>query len=173
MLSRYLTDDHTRLDALLARAVADPACFDVEAFEQFRTGLLRHIGIEEKILFPEAKRLAGERPLPGLDRVRMEHAALASLLVPTPDRALALEIAALLRIHNAREEGKGALYQLCESLPGFDGEALTRRARAAAPPPLAAHFDGEGAMRTAAEALSSAERSFARRREREHGPTAT
>ena len=54
----YLMEDHERLHRLLARAAGEP--FDHEAFEQFRGGLLRHIGIEEKLLFSEVRRRLGE-----------------------------------------------------------------------------------------------------------------
>jgi hypothetical protein len=156
-LSRYLIEDHARLHRLLAAAIANPDHFDCDAFEQFRAGILRHIGIEEKILLPDARRRRDGEPLPIGETLRAEHAALASLLVPTPDPALAREIEALLRRHDAREEGPGGLYELCETLAGDDEELLLARARAASPPPLARHFDGQGTMRTAAEALRAAE----------------
>jgi hypothetical protein len=141
-------EDHARLHRLLAAATADPARFDHEAFEQFRAGLLRHIGIEEKILLPEARRRRGGEPLPIAQTLRSEHGALASLLVPTPDHALAREIEALLSRHDAREEGAGGLYEQCERLLHDHAGALLARARETAPPPLAPHFDGPGTVRT-------------------------
>ncbi|NUN68783.1 MAG: hemerythrin domain-containing protein, partial [Bacteroidetes bacterium] len=48
----YLADDHDRLDRAFQRAVAAPGTVDEEAYREFRQGLLRHIGIEEKILIP-------------------------------------------------------------------------------------------------------------------------
>ncbi|MGZ3405282.1 MAG: hemerythrin domain-containing protein, partial [Polyangia bacterium] len=109
-LRRYMTDDHQRLDALLDRATADAGHFDAEAFERFRAGLLRHIGIEEKILLRDARQRRGGEPLPVAARLRVEHAAIASLLVPTPDAALAGEIRQLLEAHNVLEEADGGLY---------------------------------------------------------------
>ena len=44
---RYLADDHRRLDALLERAMSDPENIDAAAYAQFRSGLLKHIGVEE------------------------------------------------------------------------------------------------------------------------------
>ena len=87
-LSSYLLEDHARLDALLLKSVADPAHFDHEAFESFRSGLLRHIGIEEKLLLPAARKQNGGKPLALAHALHVEHAALASLMVPTPDAAL-------------------------------------------------------------------------------------
>jgi hypothetical protein len=146
-------DDHDRLDRLLAAALEAPY-FDRDAFEAFRAGLLRHIGIEEKLLFP-ALRLRGL----AIDAtLRREHSAIAALLVPTPDRALAAELHALVARHNAREEGAGGLYDAAEALLGADADDVLTRARAAAEPPLARHFDGPGTHRTADGALRAAER---------------
>src|SRR6516225_4464762 len=41
-LTKFLEDDHRRLEALLERADTD-----VAAYEEFREGLLRHIAMEE------------------------------------------------------------------------------------------------------------------------------
>ena len=49
---RYLADDHRRLDALLERAMSDPENIDAAAYAQFRSGLLKHIGVEEKVFLP-------------------------------------------------------------------------------------------------------------------------
>jgi hypothetical protein len=166
MLTAWLTEDHARLDALLKASVADAQRFDADAFEQFRAGLLRHIAIEEKILLPAVREKRGGKPLPIAGVLRVEHAALASLLVPTPDHALAAEIAALLFQHNQKEEDATGLYAECAALLGTDGDALFERARATAPPPLAKHFDGAGTFRSAREALEAAKRTAARRRSR-------
>ena len=160
-LRRYMTEDHARLDALLAAATAGDA-FDADAFERFRAGLLRHIGIEEKILLSDARARRGGEPLPRAARLRVEHAAIASLLVPTPTPAIAAELRALLDAHNAVEEGDGGLYDELDALAAGDAERLLERARAAVEPPMARHFDGAGVMRTAAEALALAERNAAR-----------
>src|SRR5690606_1000117 len=108
-ITEYLLRDHQRLRALLERArAADP--LDEEAFAAFRAGLLRHIAIEEKLLWPAARRARGDRPLEQARALRIEHAALGSLLVPTPDAALCDEIRSLLGAHDAREEGEGGVY---------------------------------------------------------------
>ena len=161
-LGRYLAEDHARLDGLLARALASPT-FDLEAFEAFRAGLLRHIGIEEKLLLPEARRRRGGEPLPEAARLRREHGALAALMVPTPDRALAGELAALLSAHNAVEEGPTGVYAGCDALVGDDAAELVARMEAVVAPPVAAHFDGAGTVRTAAAALALADRHRPRR----------
>lgn len=145
--------DHERLDALLERSLADAERFDVQAFEELRAGLLRHIGIEERILLADARRRRGGDPLPEAKMLRVEHGALASLLVPTPDHALVAEIRTLLHSHDAREEGPEGLYETCERLAGKEAAELADRVRKAPAVPLATHVDGLGAKRTAAGAL--------------------
>lgn len=159
----YLTGDHARLHWLLDQAAAAEP-FDHAAFEEFRGGLLRHIGIEEKLLLPEIKRRLG-RPLDDARQLRIEHGALTSLLVPTPDAALAAEIKSLLRRHDAREEGPDAVYARCEAILGEEASAALAEAAQKVPAvPMARHFDGQGVHRTAESALAGAERSAARRR---------
>jgi hypothetical protein len=157
-LSQYMAAEHRRLEAFLDQSVADPARFDSAAFEAFRAGLLRHIGIEEKILLADARRRRGGEPLPEAKRLRVQHGALASLLVPTPDHALVEEIRTLLGPHDALEEGPDGMYAACERLAGEAVPALLERVKNAPPVPLAPHFDGAGVHRTAAGALRGASR---------------
>lgn len=153
----YLTADHARLHALLA-AAADGLRFDADTFETFRAGLLRHIGIEEKLVFAAARRALGGEPLERALELRVEHGALSSLLVPTPDPALCVEIRSLLSAHDAKEEGPDGVYAACERLfSPSESEALAVRAAAFPEVPLARHFDGPGVHRTAASALASAQ----------------
>ncbi len=153
-LTRYLERDHVKIDELLEAAVRDPHHFDHVAFERARARLLRHIGIEEKILLPDAKRRRGGEPLPLARFLRRDHGAIASLLVPTPDHALVRELRSILSAHNPLEEGPGGLYAICEELAGDESGELLRRAKAAPEVPLAKHFDGPRATRSAAEALA-------------------
>jgi hypothetical protein len=163
-LARYLEDDHARLAALLRAAIADERRFDTASFEEFRAGLLRHIGIEEKLLLPAARRRRGA-PIADAATLRLEHSALASLMVPTPDRALVAEITRLLEWHNAREEGDDGVYAQCTALATDEEQSLLEQSRATPPPPLAKHFDGAGVHRTADEALRAAESHHARRKQ--------
>jgi hypothetical protein len=144
-LEQYLADDHVRLDALLRASVADPRRFDHDRFEEFRAGLLRHIGIEEKLLIARLRR-RGE-PLPVAKQLREDHAALASLMVPTPDHGLVREIGERLARHNALEEGAGGFYEECVKLLGEEATSILEQARVVAPPPLAPHFDSGQAPR--------------------------
>ena len=77
--------------------------------------------------------------------------------MPTPDLALAAELATLLHAHDAIEEDPGGVYDQCEALLGPEVSAeLAERAQGVSAPPLAPHFDGERAHRTAESALGAA-----------------
>jgi hypothetical protein len=157
-----LENDHRRLERLLDESLRPDGSIDLASYAEFRAGLLRHIGIEEKVVFPAASRALGA-PLPFARELRIEHAAITSLLVPTPDRGLVGELRALLAAHDAREEGEGA-YARCDALLGTAraDEALAAAERYPAVP-VAKHFDGHGVHRTAASALSAARNARSRR----------
>ena len=130
---RYLRADHERLEALLARTTARPEAIDLEAYDAFRlVGLLRHIGLEEKILLPAARR----RRVPAAARLRLDHGALAALFVPTPTRAIVAAIRAILAEHNRIEEAPGGVYDLCEQLAGAADAELLAALRAAPEVPV-------------------------------------
>jgi hypothetical protein len=138
----FLTDDHTRLDALLRRAVASVGVIDYEAYQQFRAGLLRHIAMEEKVLFPEARLRRSGEALPIWNQLRADHAALAALLVPSPTPEILAVIRDILEGHNQLEEQPAGVYELCEELAGTQAGALLGRLRAVPEVKVARHFDG-------------------------------
>ena len=55
-LHHFFSQDHHRIETLLDKASAQPGEIDMEYYHQFRTGLLRHIKMEEKTLFPAARK---------------------------------------------------------------------------------------------------------------------
>ena len=73
-IAAYLHADHERLRRLLHRATAATE-LDLAAFADFRRGLLRHIGIEEKLLLPAARGARGGSPLERARDLRIDHAA--------------------------------------------------------------------------------------------------
>jgi hypothetical protein len=157
-VTEYLVEDHRRLAALLERATAHTS-LDQAAFAAFRAGLLRHIAIEEKLLFPTARRARGGSPIERQRELRIEHAAIASLLVPTPDLALCKELVTLLTSHEAKEEGAAGVYAACEQcLSEEESHALAVQAQAFPGVRVAPHFDGPQVPRTAARALVAAQR---------------
>jgi hypothetical protein len=123
-ITRFLQDDHRRLGTLLERALAKPAAIDAAAYAEFRTGLLRHIAMEEKVLLPAAQRARGGEPVPSAARLRLDHGALAALLVPPPSAAIGSAIRTILERHNAVEEGPDGTYEECERLMGGEADAL-------------------------------------------------
>jgi len=139
-VARYLMNDHDRLDALLARATADSGHIDTEAFAAFRKGLLRHIGLEEKILLPAAREALG-RPVEGADRLRANHMKIVALMVPSPTHALVAQLREILVPHNEFEEAPGGVYEACERLAAGD-PTLLDRLRGAPEVPVRPHFDG-------------------------------
>ncbi len=152
-IARHLFEDHARLDALLAQAVAGEGPLSREPFDAFRAGLLRHIALEAKILFPALREASGGEPLPILRRLRVDHGALASLLVPTPTRELVAEIRSILDPHNGVEEGEGGLYQRCDAALAARAAELVERMRAYPPVRTAAYSDGPRVLRRAEDAL--------------------
>ena len=78
-LHQFFTNDHRRLEALLA-ATENSGCADMDSYSSFRTGLLKHIKMEEKILFPAAQKANKGVPLPFTAQLRLDHAAITSLL---------------------------------------------------------------------------------------------
>ena len=121
---RYLADDHRRLDGLLERATSDPEDIDAAAYSQFRAGLLKHIGMEEKVLLPAAQRRRGGEQLLVAPKLRLDHGALAALLVPSPTGPIVAAIRAILEAHNPIEEDLGGVYDLCEELARAEADQI-------------------------------------------------
>lgn len=158
-LHRFFSADHRRLDALLRRSVAE---VDLATFGEFRAGILRHIGMEEKVLFAAARRARGGEPLDLAARLRVDHGAIAALLVPTPTPALVAEILSLLGPHNRREEEPGGVYDACDEALGPAGaEQLAEELRSFPEPPLKPYNDGPEVQRHLEETLARARRQWA------------
>ena len=104
--------------------MSDPINIDASAYAQFRSGLLKHIGMEEKVLLPAAQKLRGGEPLPVAPKLRLDHGALAALLVPTPTAPLVAAIRAILKAHNPIEEDPGGIYEQCEELAGAEASGF-------------------------------------------------
>jgi len=156
LVTRFLVEDHRRLDQLLQTAVAHADHMDQGAYTQFRTGLLRHIGMEEKILLPAAQQLRGGEPLPIATKLRLDHGALAALLVPTPTGAIIAKIRAILEGHNISEEGPGGLYETCDELAGDEAEHILAKLQAAPEVIVMPHSDGPAVMSAVHRALERA-----------------
>lgn len=159
LITEHLSEDHARLDALLERAVAGVGALDRDAYDAFRAGLLRHIAVEEKILLPALRdALGGEAP--ERRRLRIDHGALAALLVGTPSPELVREIRSILEPHNALEERAAGLYARCDELLAARAAEILERIRAYPPVKVAAYSDGPRVLRTAEDALAVSAKQF-------------
>ncbi len=159
-IARFLAEDHDRLDGLLRQALARPEGVERAPFDAFRSGLLRHIALEEKILLPAARAARGGEPLALARRLRIDHGAITSLLVPTPTPEIAAELRSILQPHNVAEEEPGGLYETCDALLAGQADALVARMRAYPEVKVARYQDGPRVHRTAASALASSARQF-------------
>jgi Hemerythrin HHE cation binding domain len=161
-LHRFFAADHGRLDALLSRSVAGAGALDLEAFREFRAGILRHIGMEEKVLFPAAREARGGQPLPIAPRLRVDHGAIAALLVPTPTRAIVDKILAVLGPHNRREEDPAGVYDACDdALGAAAAERLVAELQSFPEPPLKPYNDGPETFRHIEDAVERSRRQWA------------
>lgn len=115
-LYQFFTNDHHRLEKLLKKATEQPGEIDMNYYHQFRTGLLRHIKMEEKIFYPAAKNVNPELMQALIPRYRLEHGALTALMVPPPTLSLIKAIIHVLEKHDLAEEEPGGMYDVCESL---------------------------------------------------------
>jgi Hemerythrin HHE cation binding domain len=162
-LTRHLAEDHDRLEALLARAVAAPGAVEREAYDAFRAGLLRHIALEEKILVPALREALGGEPPPEWRRLRIDHGAIASLLVPSPTGELVQELRSILDPHDDFEEAPDGLYARADALLAPRADELLARMRAYPPVKVAAYSDGPRVLRRAEDALRQSALQFERR----------
>ena len=166
-LHRFFSADHRRLDALLKRSIAEPGRVDLAPFGEFRAGILRHIGMEEKVLFVAARRARGGEPLELAARLRVDHGAIAALLVPTPTPALVGQILSVLVPHNRREEEPGGVYDACdEALGPAEAEGLAQELDRFSEPPLKPYNDSPEVQKHIEENLALAWRQWGPTHER-------
>ena len=153
-ITEFLEKDHRRLDTLFAAAGRD-AEIALQPNGRFREGLLRHIGIEEKILLPA---LAGKigAPLKLIEKLRLDHGALTNLFVPAPSREILNALVAILAPHNRLEEEPGGFYDACELLLAAEAQALVARMRAAPEVPLRPYSKRPEALEAAKRAMARA-----------------
>lgn len=160
-LFRFFADDHRRLDEILRRAGTPRGRVDAALFEQFRGGLLRHIGMEEKLLLPAARAARGGAALAVARLLRTDHGAIAALLVPTPTPEVLERILSVLGPHNALEEEPDGLYETCDRLLADEAAALLEKLRAFPEVPMAPHQDSPLVEKHIAETLALARKARA------------
>lgn len=154
-LYRLMAAEHAELGELLAKAAGEGAAIDPEAYQRFRERLLRHIRIEEWILLPMAERKRGEA-LSIAGRLRLDHGALAALLMLPPADHAFRAIRAVLDAHNPLEEAEGGVYEQCEGLAGPEiAESLSQIA-ASPRVPVSSWVDSPKVLAAAQRALARA-----------------
>jgi Hemerythrin HHE cation binding domain len=151
----FLASDHARLDSLLERAGECRSVEELAAYDQFRRGLLRHISMEEKVLLPAAERARGA-PLSEAARLRLDHGALAALMMPSPHPRIVRAIRFIFARHNPIEEGPAGVYEACEALAGADGAELLKALRATPQVPVKPHLDTPRVYKALQHALARA-----------------
>ena len=138
-LSERMGGDHEALDArwqlFLQTSPADRSLRE-ERYDAFRSGLTRHILLEEEVLFP--RMLSEDLSQRGLvDRLREEHRAILDVLARLAERVAAgsgavddatAELENVLGEHNAREEAY-AYPWLDDHLSPSEVESSLRRLR--------------------------------------------
>jgi hypothetical protein len=123
-LYNFFTNDHRRIESLLEKAIEKSPEIASDYYHRFRTGLLRHIKMEEKILFPAAQKANGGNPLPLMAKLRLDHGALTSLMVVPPTPEVIKVLIHVLEKHDLLEEEPGGMYDLCEKLTHDETEFL-------------------------------------------------
>ena len=153
-VSDFLRSDHERLDALLERFANDLS--DREAYLEFRGGLLQHIRFEETVLLPAVRQANNGEAIELAAKLRLDHGAIASLLVPTPTARIVLALQTILALHNALEEGPSGAYAKCDELLGETAERVIIEFENMAPVAMAKNTDIPLAMEAAGRALERA-----------------
>lgn len=141
-IERFMVEDHVRIDGSMAACERSDGAIDLGEYERFRHDLLRHIGMEEKVLLPFVRAKRGGAPFELGSVLHADHGEIARLLVRSPDRALLEELRILLARHNPLEEGAEGFYVACDQLAQAEGTALVTRLRAQPAVPLAKYYDG-------------------------------
>jgi hypothetical protein len=117
--------------------------------------------MEEKYLFVIAKAARGGRPLDLAARLRVDHGAIAALLVPTPTPAIVDDLLSVLVPHNRREEGPGGVYEATdEALGPSEAERLVVELESFPEPPLKPYNDGPAVARHIEETLALSRRQW-------------
>jgi hypothetical protein len=153
LLYEFFTNDHRRVEAFLDEATRDINAIRMESYHQFRVGILTHIKMEEKVLFPAAQKANGNDPIPLAAQLRLEHGAITSLMVPPPTPALVRAIRHILDRHDLREEEPGGMYDICEALTQDQTQQLLEALRNTTPVPLLKHNDTPFAWEAARRAV--------------------
>lgn len=152
----FFTKDHRRIDMLLDKATERADEIEMTYYHQFRTGLLKHIKMEEKILFPAAQKANNGNPLPLAGKLRLDHGALTALMVVPPDAKIIKVLRYVLDKHDLLEEEPGGMYDTCEKLTAAETQGLLEQLEKLTEVPVHSHNSADYALDAAKRALERA-----------------
>jgi hypothetical protein len=116
--------------------------------------------MEERILFPAIQRAQQGRAeaslASSLAQLRLEHGALAALLMPSPSTAVLATIREILRGHDEIEESAGGPYEVGDDLFGNEAETILAALCAAPAVKVMPHSDSPAVAATLQRALARA-----------------
>ena len=155
-LYKFFVGDHRRLEKLLNRAAIRAPEYDMAVYGEFRSGLLKHIKMEENVIIPAALKARDGKPLAVAPKLRLDHGALVALLVPPPSPTIVKAIRGILSDHNRSEEDQGGLYDLCERLAGEQVDVLMKKVEDVPEVPVLPHKGGPNILEATRRALERA-----------------
>ncbi|MCC7400206.1 MAG: hypothetical protein IT214_01875 [Chitinophagaceae bacterium] len=155
-LYEFFTNDHRRIEELLDKATENINDIQMDHYHHFRTGLLKHIKMEEKILFPAAQKANRGMPLPLAAKLRLDHGALTALMVVPPGPDVIKVIRHVLEKHDLLEEEPGGMYDVCEQLAESETQELLAQLKEVTEVPVHPHNEAGYALKAAKNALKRA-----------------
>lgn len=155
-LYQFFTTDHRRIEEILNKATEDIHNIRMDDYHEFRTGLLKHIKMEEKIFFPAAQKANGGVPAPLASKLRLDHGAITALMVVPPDAAVIKVLRHVLEEHDLLEEQPGGMYDVCEDLTEGETHELLHQLENVTEVPVQSHNKAEYALEAAKRALARA-----------------
>lgn len=155
-LYHFFTNDHRRVESILEAAIKNIHCIDEALYHSFRIGLLTHIKMEEKVLFPASQLANDNQPLEFQEQLRLEHGAITTLMVPTPTPDIIKVLKYVLEAHDELEEKKGGMYELCAKLTVSQTAEIIKELQNVTPVPVHPHKDNEFVMSVVRRSLERA-----------------
>lgn len=152
----FFTNDHRRVEKLLDKATEKDSEIQMEYYQQFRAGLLKHIKMEERILFPAAQKANGGVPLPLAAKLRLDHGALTALMVIPPTSDIIKVLRYVLEKHDILEEEPGGMYDVCENLTQRETQAILEQLENVTEVPMQPHNAAVYAFESAKRSLERA-----------------
>ena len=155
-LYNFFTNDHRRIEDILDKATEDINAIGLEDYHRFRTGLLKHIKMEEKILFPAAQKANGGQALPLAAKLRLDHGAITALMVVPPTPEVIRVLRHVLDKHDVLEEEPGGMYDVCATLTAGETQLILEQLEKATEVPVQKFNVADYALGAAKRALERA-----------------